>query len=310
MKRFLVIRIIHATLTVIAISIAVFVLLRVAGGDPARLVLGPLAPPSAVAALRQELGLDAPIPEQYGAWVGGLVRGDFGDSISRRTSVSSLIGPRVMPSALLIAYSLVLSVAIGIPLGIFAAVRRNRLGDQLVRLAATVALAMPAFWVGLLLILLFSLELGIFPLAGYGEGFGEHLVRLTLPSVTVSFLVAPLIIRTVRASMLETLSSEFVEAAEARGLAPTRILYKHALRNAIIPTITLLGVIIGYLLSWTVVVENVFAIPGLGSLLISSVQSRDYPVIEVVAVLFGVVVVIASLVTDLAYAAIDPRVRL
>lgn len=310
MKRFLVIRIVHAALTVIAISIAVFVLLRVASGDPARLVLGPLAPPSAVTALRQELGLDDPIPEQYGTWVGGLVTGDFGDSISRHTSVSSLIGPRLMPSALLIAYSLVLSVAVGIPLGILAAVRRNRLSDHLVRLAATVALAMPAFWVGLLLILLFSLELGIFPLAGYGEGFGEHLVRLTLPSITVSFLVAPLIIRTVRASMLKTLSSEFVEAAEARGLAPTRILYKHALRNAIIPTITLLGVIIGYLLSWTVVVENVFAIPGLGSLLISSVQARDYPVIEVVAVLFGVVVVIASLVTDLAYAVIDPRVRL
>jgi len=309
--RFLIRRLIHALFVVVAISLVTFLLVRQAGGDPARLVLGAKAPRTAVVTLRHELGLDRPIHEQYVTWVKGLVTGDMGDSISNRpSSVSSLIGPRILPSALLIGYSLLIATVVGIPVGIYAAVRKNRLGDHVVRVVATMAFAMPAFWVGLLLLLLFSLQLTIFPLAGYGSGFIGHLESLTLPAIAVAFSVTPLVIRSVRASMLETLSADFVEAAEARGLARPRILYKHALRNSILPTITLLGVFIGALLSLTVVVENVFAIPGLGSLLVSSVQASDFPVIEGLAVLFGVVVVMVNLLTDVLYVAVDPRVRL
>jgi peptide/nickel transport system permease protein len=295
---------------VIAISLATFLLVRVAPGDPVALALGSHATKSAIAQRDHQYGLDHPLPEQYVTWVEGLVQGHFGDSIQQQVAVGTLVGPRIGPSALLIAYSLLISIAIGIPLGVYAARRRNRAGDHVVRVSTTAALAMPAFWVGLLLTLVFSIHLKLFPLAGYGAGFAGHLKSLTLPAISVAFLITPLVIRTVRAGVLETVSADFVEALEARGLAPSRILFRHILRNGIIPTVTLLGVAIGALLGGTVVVENVFAIPGLGTLLVSAVQARDFPVIEVLAVLFGVIVVLVNLITDVLYVLIDPRVRL
>jgi peptide/nickel transport system permease protein len=310
MARFVLHRLVHAVVVVFAISVVTFLLLRLTPGDPARLVLGVHAPKSAVVALDHQLGLDRPVVQQYASWLSGLLHGRLGDSVSNHVPVSTLIGPRLVPSALLIAYALLIAAVVGIPVGVFAATRRNRLGDHAVRIAATVSFAMPAFWVSLLLVLLFSLWLKVFPLSGYGSGLGGHLASLTLPAVAVAMLMTPLVIRTARASVSETLSAEYVEAAGARGLSRPRILYKHALRNGIIPTVTLLGVAIGSLLGATVVVENVFAIPGLGSLLVSAVQARDFPVIQVLAVLFGVVVVLVNLLTDVLYVVIDPRVRL
>jgi peptide/nickel transport system permease protein len=308
--RYLALRLSHALLVVVAISLVTFLLIRLPPGDPASLVLGSHASKQAVADLDHQLGLDRPLWNQYLSWVGGVLQGDFGTSISQHISVWELIGARIATSALLIGYALVIAVAVGIPVGIAAARRRNRVVDHIVRVSATMAFAMPAFWVGLLLALLLSIKLKFFPLAGYGTGLSGHLRSLTLPAITIAVGIAPLVIRTVRASILETMSADFVESVEARGLTPRRVFYKHILRNGLIPTVTLLGVAIGSLLSGTVVVENVFAIPGLGSLLVSAVQARDFPVIEILAVLFGLIVVLVNLATDILYVAIDPRVRL
>jgi peptide/nickel transport system permease protein len=308
--RYIALRLVHALLVLFAISMITFLLVRVAPGDPVALSLGPRAPKATVEERRHELGQDRSLVVQYFDWAGGVARGDLGESIPQKVPVSELIGPRIGPSLLLIAYALIISTAMGIPIGVFAARRRNRFGDHFVRVLATVGLAMPAFWVGLLLVLLLSVKAGVFPLAGYEDGLMGHLWSLTLPAITLSVLMTPLVIRTVRAGVLETVSADFVEALEARGLSPTRILFRHVLRNGIIPTVTLLGVAIGALLSLTVAVESVFALPGLGSALVSAVQSRDFPVIEALAVLFGTIVVLVNLATDVLYVAIDPRVRL
>jgi len=273
-------------------------------------MLGTRATDESIAILRSQLGLDKPLHQQYIDFVSDAARLEFGTSLTLRTDIGSLIAARAKNSARLLVYSIIVSLLIAVPLAILAAVRRNRPADHLVRLFTTITFAMPAFWTGLLLVLIFSIRLGFFPTSGLGEGWINLALSLTLPAVTIGFYLAPVLLRSLRSSLIETLSSEFVEAARARGLSERRVLLKHVLRNSLIAMITVLGVNIGFLISGAVVVENVFSIPGLGSLMVTSIISRDYPVIVALTLVFAVIVIIVNLLVDLSYALLDPRIRL
>ena len=303
-------RAMHAVLVLFIVTLVAFLLIHLVPGDPVRIVLGAHAPPSAVAQVRHQLGLDRSLASQFASFLEGLPRGDLGTSISLQRPVRDIIGPRIAPSIFLLVYGTIISLLVAVPLGVFSALYRNRPADHTIRVVATVGLAMPSFWFGLLLVEVFSLHLGLLPVSGYGSGFVGHLESLTLPAITVGIYLAPLIIRTLRSSLIETLSADFVTAARARGFRETRVVGKHALRNALIATITILAINIGYLISGSVVIENVFAIPGLGSLLVSSIEMRDFPTISGLTLLFGVLVILVNLVADLSYAIVDPRIRI
>jgi peptide/nickel transport system permease protein len=293
------------------VTLIVFLLIHFVPGDPGRAVLGTKASPAAVARLDHRLGLDNSIVTQYGDYVSGLAHGDLGTSITEFASVTSLIGSRLVPTLALVAYAVAVAIAIAIPLALIAALRVNRLPDHLVRLIAVVLYAIPAFWFGLMLAVLFGLKWHIFPTSGYNGSFPLGLLRtLTLPAVTIALFVAPVIVRVLRSSLIESLGSDFAQAARARGIGSRRVLVRHVLRSSLTATVTLLGVSIGQLVGLIVVVEQVFAFPGLGSLLVSSVLSRDYPTVQGVTLLFALLVVVANLMADLMYAVLDPRVRL
>jgi peptide/nickel transport system permease protein len=300
----------QAVPVLIGITLAAFVIIHLVPGEPARIILGARATPSAVATLNRQLGLDRSLPTQYFDFIKGAVTLSFGESITQKTAVGSLLGERIPVTALLLACSVLVSIVVSVPLAVASALRRNRATDHAIRLFSMLTFAMPSFLLGLLLILAFSLHLKLLPTSGYGEGFVGHLRGLTLPAITVGLYLAPILLRTLRVGIIETLGTEFVEAARARGLSASRIVLKHVLRNSLVSTLTVLGLNIGFLLSGLVIIENVFALPGLGSELVSSIGTRDYPTIQALTLVFGVAVVAINLVTDLLYAALDPRVRL
>lgn len=300
----------QAALVLAGVSIASFALLHVAPGDPVREMLGVRATPDAVAQTRARLGLDRSLTAQYLSFAGHLLRGDLGTSIFQQTSVAGLIGARGLVSLELAVYASALSVLIALPLAVWSAARRNRFADHAVRLGTTVTFAMPPFWLGLILILLFSVRLNLFPPSGYGQGFAGHLQSLTLPALTLALGLAPLLLRTLRTSLVETARADYVEAALARGLSRSRVALRYSLRNSLIASVTVLGVNFGYMVGGVVVIENVFALPGMGSLLVTGVQNRDFPLVQGLTVAFAVVIVAVNLATDLAYTVIDPRVRL
>jgi peptide/nickel transport system permease protein len=303
-------RLVQAIPVLIGITLASFLLIHLIPGDPARIVLGAHATPSAIATLNAQLGLDQPLLAQYWDFISGAVTLDFGDSIKQKTAIGPLLGERTPVTLFLLLYSVVISIIVAVPLAIASALHRNRASDHLIRLFSMVTFAMPSFLLGLLLILFFSLKLGWLPTAGYGEDFVGHVRGLTLPAITVGLYLAPILLRTLRVGIIETLGTEFIEAARARGLSERRIVYKHVLRNSLVSTVTVLGLNIGFLLSGLVIIENVFALPGLGSELVNSVLSQDYPMIQALTLIFGFAVVAINLLTDLAYAKLDPRVRL
>lgn len=310
MSAFLRKRLLEVIPVLIGITLVAFAIVHLVPGDPARILLGPRATPAAVADLSAQLGLDRSLPQQYWDFVSGAVTFSFGESFQFRQPVSEVIGPRILPSAFLIAYSLVVALVIAVPLAILSARRRDGWPDQVVRLFTTTTFAMPSFWLGLLLTLVFGLQLGWLPTSGYGDTPLEHFESLTLPAITVGLWIAAPLLRSLRTNLIDTFDAEFIEAARARGLSEMRVLFKHVLRNSLISTVTLTSLLIGVLLSGTVVVESVFSIPGLGSLLVRAVTARDFPVVQTLTLLFGFTVVFVSLATDLLYAVIDPRVRL
>jgi ABC-type dipeptide/oligopeptide/nickel transport system permease component len=303
-------RLTQAIPVLIAVTLIAFSIIHLVPGDPARLMLGTRATDEAVAILRERLGLDEPLLKQYVNFLVDATRLDFGESLFLRTPIGPLIAARSKNSASLLIYSVVISLIIAVPLAILAAVKRNGLPDHLVRLFTTLTFAMPAFWTALLLVLFFSLRLKLFPTSGLGEGVVRYWISLTLPSITIGFYLAPVLLRSLRASLVETLSAEFVEAARARGLSEGRVLFRHVLRNSLIAMITVLGVNVGFLISGAVVIETVFSIPGLGSLMVDSLIARDYPVIVALTLVFGVAVLFVNLLVDLSYAVLDPRIRL
>jgi peptide/nickel transport system permease protein len=309
MLRFLGVRLLHSVPVIIGITLAAFVLIHAVPGDPIRIMLGGKASQEHIDEVEHQLGIDRPLPEQYIDFITGVPQGDLGESIILRRPVSSVVGERLGPTVLLLTYAALIASIIALPLGIASALRRNRITDHLIRLLTLIAFAMPAFWLGLILIRNLSLNLGLFPVAGYGEGFLDHLYHLTLPALTIGLFLAAMLVRSLRSNLVDVFGTEYIEAARARGLSESRIVMKHALRNSLIATITVLAVNLGWLISSAVVIEKVFDIPGLGNLLVESIYTRDFPTIQALTLVFGLLVIVINLLSDVAYAAIDPRVR-
>lgn len=293
---------------ILGVTIISFFVLRLIPGDPTTVMLGTHWTPARAAQLRENLGLGKPIWEQYYLFMNHLFHGNLGDSVYYRSPVSSLISQRLPVTLWLAVYATVIAIVISVPLATISALRRNGLVDQGVRVLFLLAFAMPPFWVGLVLILLLSLHVHAFPVSGFGSGFVEHLYNLFLPSLTIALGFAAILIRTLRNGILGILRADYIDTARAKGLAPGRLLVRHVLRNAMLSAVTVLGVNLSYLIGSTVVIENVFALPGLGQLLASSIFTRDLSVVQGITLVFGVLVVAINLLTDVVYAALDPRV--
>ena len=310
MARYLGKRLLYSIPVLIGVFVVSFLVIRLIPGDPVELMLGINATPESVARIEEDLGLDEPPLEQLGTFFVKAFTLDFGESIVKQTSVREVIGDRIPPSIYLILASVFVALVIAVPLGIISATRRNRFGDHGIRLLTMVTFAMPTFWLALMLVQLLSLKLDLLPVSGYGEGLVGVLRSLTLPALALSLFLAPMLTRTLRASLIDALHADYVDAARARGFSQVRVVGKHAMRNSLIPLITVLSINVGFLLSFTVVVENVFQIPGLGSLLVQSVLTRDYPIIQALVLVFGVMVIVINLLADLAYSLADPRITL
>lgn len=297
-------------------SLVVFALVNIIPGDPIVIMVGqnPQLPPDprVVAQLRQQYGLDQPLHRQYLVFLGNLIRGDLGTSIQIQQPVLSLILERFPATLWLTGAALVVSVAIGLPVGVLSAVRPYSWVDSLALVGAMVGVAMPNFWLGLVLMLLFSLHLGWLPVAGMGswaDGAGTFLAHLVMPAVTLGSGLAALLTRITRSTMLDVLQMDFVRTARAKGLPRRAVVSRHALANALLPILTVVGVQLGYLLGGTVVVETIFAWPGIGRLAVNAIWQRDLPLIQGTVLVFAVLFVLTNLVVDLLYAYFDPRVH-
>jgi ABC-type dipeptide/oligopeptide/nickel transport system permease component len=297
-------RLIQLIPTLLAISILIFGMLRLIPGDPAAIIAGAEATPEKVAEIRKDLGLDQPIYVQYAIYLGNLLSGDLGRSLRSRNPVLVEIIPRLNATAILTCAAMVLTVAVGLLLGIWSVVKRGRLVDQVILVASLAGVSAPAFWLGLMLMMYLGFSANHLPVAGYGTP--AHLV---LPAVTVAIGGIPMIARLVRSSLSEALEEEYVRTARAKGVSEVGVLTGHALRNALIPVITVTALEFGRLLSGVVVVESVFAWPGLGRLLLDAIQARDFPVIQGAVLVFTLAFVLVNLIADLLYAWADPRIR-
>jgi peptide/nickel transport system permease protein len=303
-------RLAHLVPIVLGVTILVFFLIHLVPGDPARTILGNQATDAKVALLHHEWGLDRPLPVQYEKFMARLVHGNLGTSLFYSVGAGRLVLQRLPVTLWLIGFGTLLSVLIAVPLAVLAAMKRDRVSDHLVRAVPLVGLGFPAFWVGIVLLLVFGLHLGrLFPVGGYGTGFVGHLHSMFLPALTVALGIAPILIRSLRASLLEVLESDYITTARSKGLPERRVLTHHALRNGVISTVSVLGVNIGFLVGGTLVVEQVFAVPGIGQLMINAIFERDFPVVQAVTLVFAVMVVLVYLLTDVAHALLDPRVR-
>src|SRR6266705_3868694 len=290
----------------VGVTIIVFFMVHLIPGDPAATILGYHATPKAIALLHQQWGLDRPLPSQYWLFMDRLFHGNLGQSLYYGASVSSLILSHLPPTLWLLGYAIVLTVLISVPLAVLAASRRDGIRDHVVRAVPLVGLGMPQFWLGFLLIYGFAISLRIFPVSGYGTGFTGHLRSMFLPGLTVAFGLTPVVIRSLRASMLNVLTADYVVTARSKGVPPHRLFLRHVLRNAVIPAVTVLAINIGFLVGTTVIIEQIFAIPGVGQLMINSIFQRDFPVVQGVTLVFAVLVVLINLLTDVAYASLDP----
>jgi len=302
-----------ATIPVMAVvAVVVFSLLRLAAGDPAAIIAGDNATSQDVAAIRARLGLDRPLAEQFAIWVGRVVRGDFGESFFFKKQVSELILDRVEPTLALSVCTLVLTIALAVPLGVLAAWRRGSWIDRAVMGFSVLGFSVPVFVIGYVLIYVFAIELAWLPVQGYqriGDGIGGFLERLVLPSITLAVVFVALIARITRASVLEVLNADHVRTARAKGLGELPVLLRHVLRNAAVPIVTVIGIGIAVLIGGVVVTESVYGIPGLGRLTVDAVLARDYPTVQAVILVFSVVYVLINLLVDLSYTVLDPRIR-
>jgi peptide/nickel transport system permease protein len=309
MLTFVVRRLLQLIPVFLGLSLTIFLLIHLIPGDPAQVMLGFRATPDAIARLHHAWHLDSPLWTQYGYFLKRLAVGDLGDSVEYQVPVSDLLGSRVQETLLLALLSTLLSVALGVSLAAISAIKKDRWPDHLIRLVTLFGFTMPSFWIALLLMLFFGVKLHWLPIAGYGDTFGDHLYHLILPSFVVALSVFPLIVRTLRAGMLEIMGMEYVKTARAKGLARRTVLFKHVVRNALIPTIAIVGVNMGFLLGGAVVIESVFGLPGVGYLLIDGINHRDYPLVQAGALVLAMVFVLVNLVTDITYSAVDPRIR-
>jgi ABC-type dipeptide/oligopeptide/nickel transport system permease component len=307
---YLIRRVALAVIVLFGLLVATFFIIHLVPGDPVSIVLAGRASPATIDRVRHQLGLDRPLWTQFWLYISHTFQGHFGTSFTLSTPVAQLIGQRLGASAALIGYGMLISLVLGVPLAILAAVRPNGWADNSIRAGTTLTFAMPGFWLGLMLALIFGLKLGWFPVAGYSGGLGGILRTLTLPALALGLALTAVVVRTLRSSLLEVLKTEYIEAARSRGLHELRVVGRHALRNSAMNTLTILSVNIGFLIGGTVVLEQVFQIPGLGSLLVEAVQKRDYQLVQALSLLAGAAVVLASLAADVVQAILDPRVRL
>jgi len=297
---------------ILVVATVAFVLIHLAPGDPASIIAGPDASPDDIARIQRQLGLDAPFHVQLFRWYGRLARGDLGQSIFLRRPVLEAIVDRAEPTILLTLYATLIAVTLGVPAGVVAARHHDGTADQALMAGALVGISIPNFLLGLLLILVFSVRLGWFPVAGYvplESGWLGTLRSLTLPAFALGVVQSALIARIARSAMLDVLREPFITAGRARGLSERAVVYKHALKNAMIPTITVIGISLAILISGSVIVEQVFNIPGLGRLIISAVLRRDYPVIQGVVLCIAGIYMLVNLAVDLSYVVFDPRIR-
>jgi peptide/nickel transport system permease protein len=295
--------------TAVGVTIIAFFMIHLIPGDPAQTILGLHATPRAIAILHHEWGLNRPLASQYWLYMDRLVHGNLGTSLYYGVPVAGLITSHLPPTVWLICYAAVLAVVISVPLAMIAASRKDAVRDHVVRAVPLLGLGMPAFWLALILQVTIAIKFRLFPVSGYGTGVLGHLHSMFLPSLTVAIALCPVVIRSLRASMLNVLGADFVTTARAKGVPAPRLFIRHVLRNAVIPAVTVLGINIGFLIGGTLIVEQVFQIPGIGQLMINSIFQRDFDVVQAVALVFGFMVVLVNLLTDVAYASLDPRVR-
>lgn len=295
---------------ILGMTIIVFFMIHLVPGDPARTLLGPRAPAEAIEAFNLRWGFDRPLHEQFVSFLGGLLQGDLGTSMSYNVPTTELVTGRFTPTLLLLGISALFAMVISLPLAVVAALREERTPDHVVRVIPMVGLGLPAFWVGILLLTFVALRVDWLPVGGYGATWPERLIAMILPGLTVAIGIAPFTIRSLRSSLIEVMEADYIATARAKGLAGVRVLWAHGLRNAVIPTVTVLGVNLGWLVGNTLIVEKVFALPGLGALMIDAVLERDFAVVQGLALIFGLLVVLVNLLADVVRASLDPRVQL
>ena len=312
MTRFLARRGLAMLATLFAASIVVFLVLEILPGDPALVMLGVDAQPDTLAALRRQLGVDQPPLDRYLAWIGGLLTGDLGVSYTYGVPVAALIAERLALTIPLALMAMAITVALAVAMGVYAAARHNRPGDYGVMAATQLGLAVPNFWLGILLILLFAVHLGWFPAGGFpgwARGIAASLQALLLPAIALALVQAAILARATRSAVLDALREDYVRTARAKGLSRGQALWRHALRNALIPVVTVTGLQFAYLLSGAIVIENVFYLPGLGRLVFQAISQRDLIVVKDVVILLAAMVVVVNFAVDVLYAVIDPRVK-
>lgn len=312
MLRYLASRLIWAAGVVVLVSILVFIIIRLIPGDPISILLGENLSEDARERLVSRWGLDQPVVIQYFRWAGNMLMGDFGASIRTQQDVAGLVLDRIPATLSLAVGAMIIAVAIGVPAGVIAAYRANTVIDGMAMLTALIGLCVPSFWLSLLLILLFSIRLDLLPVSGYvapSVSVSDWIKHLILPALALGVGLAASISRMTRSAMLDVLSQDYVRTARAKGLAERTTIFAHALRNAMLPIITVIGLQLGFLLGGAIVVEEIFSVPGIGRLLIFGISNRDYPLIQGVIMVFGVSFVLINLLVDLLYSVFDPRIR-
>lgn len=290
------------------VSVVVFTLIRLIPGNPAIAILGERATPELIARVQNQLGLNLPLWRQYLHFLENASRGDFGLSFFYQQNVSTLTLARIPVTLALIAYAAAIGLLISVPFATLAAVRRDTPVDHAIRIVFSGTIGIPSFWLGIVLALLLSVKIRLFPLGGLGGGGVDAVWHLTLPALTIALHISPILVRALRSSLIEVLNSEYVTTGLAMGLRPVTLLVSYLLRNGLTPFISVLGLNVGWLIGGTIIIEQVFGIPGVGSLLITSILTRDYSIVQFVTLVLAFLVILVNLLTDLAYAALDPRV--
>ncbi|WP_066174889.1 ABC transporter permease [Bacillus marinisedimentorum] len=312
MASYIVKRLLSLIPVLLTVSIVVFLIIHFIPGDPAAVMLGSQATSEQLEVMRQEMGLNEPLLVQFSIWFMNMIKGDLGTSLVSGQTVLSLIADRLPATLNLIIYAITISILIAIPLGVLAAVKHNSSVDFASMLVALIGISIPNFWAALILIMVFSLNLGLFPSTGYisfTENFFQNIQHLALPAFSLGFIQAGIITRMTRSSMLDVLRQDYIRMVKAKGAPPFRVIFRHGLKNAMVPIITIIGINFGLLLGGTVVVESIFSIPGIGQLMIQSVLNRDYPVIQGIILVIATIYVFITLIVDLLYTYFDPKIN-
>lgn len=310
-SRYLTGRVASLCVTLLVVSVITFLVLRILPGDPAQLILGADSPGDSLRELQHELGTDRPLPVQYLSWMSSVVRGELGVSLRHKRPVIDLIVERLPVTLSLAGLALVIAMAVGLPLGVEAARRRNTMADFGALAFSEIGQSVPSFWLGILMILAFSLQLGWLPSGGFvpwSESLWQAARHLIMPSVALGLVLAATIVRMERSSVLEVLAEDYMRTARAKGLAESDVIYRHALANALIPTVTIVGLQVGTLLGGAIIVEQIFSLPGLGRLVLFAVFNRDWPLIQGLVFFLATLTIVLNFLVDLSYAWLDPRI--